>query len=261
MDIIDAHTHIWPEKIAFKAKSYLENVINHQIAILPTFDNLLRYMDVAGVSKSVISSVASRPDQVVPINNWLFSLKYERIIVFAAIHPFLYNFKEELKRIKDNCFGVKLQPNFQNFYVNDEKIFHFYEELEKLQLPILLHCGVSYCGDVKSSPDKVEKIIVKFPNIKIIGAHMGGYLMWKESLEVLCGKNLYFDTSDSIRFMKKELLDKFFTHHGFERIIYGSDFPIESSKEDINFIQLLNISEENKQKILSGNIKKLLNIN
>ncbi|MDR0956820.1 MAG: amidohydrolase family protein [Endomicrobium sp.] len=261
MDIIDAHTHVWPEKIVFKAKSYLENVINRQIVILPTVNNLLRYMDINGVSKSIVSSVASRPDQVISINNWLFSLKYERIIVFAAIHPFFSNFKEELKRIKDSCFGVKLQPDFQNFYVNDEKAFPFYEELEKLQLPILLHCGVSSCGDIKSSPDKVEKIIVKFPGIKIIGAHMGGYLMWKESLEKLCGKSLYFDTSDSVRFMKKELLNKFFNQHGFDKIIYGSDFPIGSSKEDINFIQTLSISEENKQKIFSKNIKKMLNIN
>jgi predicted TIM-barrel fold metal-dependent hydrolase len=45
------------------------------------------------------------------------------------------------------------------------------------------------------------------------------------------------------------LLEQFFEKHGFDKIIYGSDFPIQDPKEEIEFIKTLNISEENKQKI------------
>jgi predicted TIM-barrel fold metal-dependent hydrolase len=58
--------------------------------------------------------------------------------------------------------------------------------------------------------------------------------------------------------MKKDLLEQFFTKHGFDKIIYGSDFPIQNPKREISFIKALEISEENKQKILSSNIKKVL---
>jgi predicted TIM-barrel fold metal-dependent hydrolase len=98
-------------------------------------------MDEAGISKSIVSSVASYPCQVVSINNWLFSIKQKRLIPFASIHPFFDGFKEELKRIQDNTFGIKLHPEIQKFYVDDERVFPLYEEIQKLKLTILLHCG------------------------------------------------------------------------------------------------------------------------
>jgi predicted TIM-barrel fold metal-dependent hydrolase len=260
MEIIDVHNHIWPQKVVDKAKDYLEGFYKRKLVTLPTVDNLLRVMDGAGISKSIVSSVASYPYQVVSINSWLFSIRQERFIPFASIHPFFDGFKEELKRIKDNALGVKLQPDFQEFYVDDEKVFPLYEELQKLNLTVLLHCGaeVSSSDEVRSDPGRILKVMEKFPELKIIGAHMGGFLIWKEALEKLAGKNIYFDTSDSISAMKKELLEQFFAKHGFDKIVYGSDFPIQDPKEDITFIKSLDISEENKQKILSSNIKKLL---
>ncbi|MDR2395148.1 MAG: amidohydrolase family protein [Endomicrobium sp.] len=262
MEIIDSHCHIWPEKVVDKAKSYLENLLGIKMITLPTASNLLKHMNESGISKSVVSSVASRPDQVLSINNWLFSLQQERFIVFASMHPFFKGFRKELKRIQDNAYGIKFQPEFQNFYFDDELIFYIYEEIEKLQIPLLVHCGVQLNSrkNSKSSPDRILKVLNKFSSLKIIGAHMGGFLMWEESLRLLAGKNIYFDTSDSVRFMKRDLLDEFFYKHGLEKIIFGSDFPLADSKKDIEFINSLNIIDEDKEKILSGNIKKILNI-
>ena len=268
MEIIDSHNHIWPEKIVGKAKDFLEQAFNHKMVDVPIAENLLKRMDEAGISKSVISSVASRPDQVVSINNWLLSIKNERFIPFASMHPFYGEFagsvafENELRRIKGEAFGIKLQPEFQKFFVDDERAFALYENLEKNKIPVIFHCGVelSSPGEVRSSPDRILKVIENFPNMKIIGAHMGGFLMWEEVLEKLAGKNIYFDTSDSIRVMKPDILSSFFEKHGFDKIIYGSDFPMQAPKEEVDFIKSLEISEENKLKILSGNLKKLLNI-
>lgn len=266
MEIIDSHCHIWPEKVAQKAKDFLEQAFNHKMIDLPVADNLLKYMDEAGISKSITSSVASRPDQVVSINNWLFSIKNQRFIPFASMHPFYYEFAgkdklaDEMKRISDYAFGIKLQPEFQNFYIDDEKVFPLYEMLQELDLPVIFHCGIelSSPGEVKSSPERMIKVLEKFPEMKVIGAHMGGFMMWEEVLEKLAGKNIYFDTSDSIRAMKPELLNAFFEKHGFDKIIYGSDFPMQSPKEEVTFIKNLNISDENKEKILSTNASNLL---
>lgn len=268
MEIIDSHCHIWPEKVVQKAKDFLEQAFNHKMIGLPVADNLLKHMDDAGINKSIISSVASRPDQVVSINNWLFSIKNDRFIPFASMHPFYYEFAgkdklaDEMKRIKDNAYGIKLQPEFQNFYIDEEKVFPLYEMLQKLNIPVIFHCGIelSSPGEVKSSPDRMIKVLDKFSEMKVIGAHMGGFMMWEEVLEKLAGKNIYFDTSDSIRAMKPELLYMFFEKHGFDKIIYGSDFPMQTPKEEVAFIKNLNISEENKNKILGHNVCRLMQI-
>jgi len=263
MEIIDSHVHAYPEKIVLKAKENLERAYSRKIIDLPVLDTLFKRMDESGISKSVLAAVASRPDQVVPINNWLFSIKDKRVIPFAALHPFFEGYKEEIKRIKDNACGVKLQSEFQNFYADGEKVFPVYEELQKYGIAVLFHCGVelsSAGGEAKTSPARVAKVLEKFPQLKVIGAHMGGFLMWEESLEKLAGKNICIDTSESIRIMPRDLLLKFFEKHGFDKIFFGSDFPIGSQKQDIDFINALDISEENKVKILGQNIKKFLNL-
>ena len=263
MEIIDSHTHAYPEKVVARAKENLQQSFSREMITMPVLDNLYKYMEDAGISKSVIASVASRPDQVVSINNWLFSIKDKRIIPFAAMHPYFECFKEELKRIKDNAYGVKLQSEFQLFFVDEEKAFPMYEELEKLGIPVLFHCGVelsSKSKEVRSSPSRIANVLNKFPELKIIGAHMGGFLMWEESLEKLAGKNIYFDTSESISHIPPELLNKFFAKHGYDKILFGSDFPLEAPKKEAEVLKQLSISPENKEKIFAKNIKNLLKI-
>lgn len=262
MEIIDTHTHIYPDKVVEKAKDHLQKSFNKTMIDIPTLDNLLKHMDKAGISKSIVASVASRPDQVISINNWLFSINDKRIIPFASMHPDFKDYKEEFKRIKDKAFGVKIQSEFQKFFIDEEKAFPIYEEMQKLEIPVLFHCGIelSSPGEIRSSPDRVLNIMKKFPELKIIGAHMGGYLMWEDVLEKLAGKSIYFDTSDSIRAMGKELLEEYFQKHGFDKILYASDFPLEKPEEEVEFIKKLEISDENKEKIFSKNIKNLLNI-
>jgi predicted TIM-barrel fold metal-dependent hydrolase len=262
MEIIDTHTHIYPEKIAEKAKLFLQESFNKIMVDIPVAGNLFKHMDEAGISRSIVAAVASRPDQVLSINSWLFSINDERIIPFASMHPYFENYKEEMKRIKDNARGIKIQSEFQKFYIDEEGAFPMYEEIQKLGIPVLFHCGIELTspGKVRSSPERMFRVLEKFPEMKVIGAHMGGYLMWDKVVETLAGKNIYFDTSDSIREMKKETLDKYFEKHGFDKIFYASDFPLEIPKKEVDFIKSLDISDENKKKIFSGNIKKLLNI-
>lgn len=262
MIIIDSHTHVWPDKVADKAKEYLRQSFSMPITITPTISNLLKIMDENKISKSVIASVASRPDQVQSINNWLFKTDRNRFIPFASLHPFYDKWKEELKKIKDNAFGIKFQPEFQDFFIDDERVFPIYEEIQKLNIPVLFHCGteLSLPGIMHATPDKILKITEKFPEMKFIGAHMGGFKIWDEVIEKLAGKNIYFDTSSSIMFMKKEQLNALMKKHSVDRILFGTDFPVGIQKKEIDFLKSLDIEENNKVKLFSGNIKKLLNI-
>ncbi|MDR1943121.1 MAG: hypothetical protein LBQ04_03310 [Endomicrobium sp.] len=48
----------------------------------------------------------------------------------------------------------------------------------------MLHCGaeISSQGEVRAIPERVLKVMEKFPELKIISAHMGAFLMWEEVL-------------------------------------------------------------------------------
>lgn len=263
MDIIDFHTHLWPEKIAEKAKEYLENAFKMPMNAIPIEKNLLAEMDKNDVSKSVIASVASRPDQVEHINNWLFKLNSERFIKFASLHPFYDKWSYELDRIKDNAQGIKFQPEFQMFYIDDERVFPIYEKIQKLRIPLLFHCGYELStGLIQAGPKQMLNVKKHFPAITFIAAHMGGFKLWNEVEDSIIGDDyFYIDTSSALSFMNKEQIYRFLNKHNKNKILFGTDFPVGNHKKEIELIKNLNIDNEFKEKIFHLNAEKLLNLN
>lgn len=262
MDIIDFHTHLWPEKIAEKAKEYLEESFKMPMTAIPIEKNLLAEMDKNGIKKSVIASVASRPDQVEHINNWLFKLNPERFIRFASLHPFYEKWSYELDRIKDNAQGIKIQPEFQMFYIDDERVFPMYEKIQKLQIPLLFHCGYELStGLIQAGPKQMLNVKKHFPEIKFIAAHMGGFRIWDEVEKTIIGDDyFYIDTSSSLPFMKEEQFRRFLNKHSIDRIVFGTDFPVGNPQKEIELIKNLNLKQEDLEKIMHGNAEKILNL-
>lgn len=263
MDIIDFHTHLWPDKVAEKAKNHLETSYRRPMTTIPTVSNALSIMDECGITKSVIASVASRPEQVESINKWLFGIKSDRFIKFAALHPFYNKWSYELDKIKDNAMGIKYQPEFQMFFIDDERIFPVYEKIQKLQIPILFHCGyeLTLTGLIQAGPKQMLNVKKHFPEIKFIAAHMGGFMLWDEIEQKIIGdKYFYIDTSSSVVFMKKEQVYRFFKKHDENKILFGSDFPFGHPKEDLKALKELNIEKDLLEKIMHKNAKKLLNL-
>jgi predicted TIM-barrel fold metal-dependent hydrolase len=260
--IIDIHTHAWPEKVSQRARENLETLFREKMVCDPTAGNLLKYMDKNGIDVSVICSVATRPEQVPAINDWLFGVRNDRLRVFCAFHPKYGKWKDELKRIKDKGDGIKLQPEFQDFYVDDESIFPVYEEIEKAGLPVLFHCGEELSGTmlVRSSPSRVIRIKDKFGDLKMIGGHFGGFRLWDEVKKHLLGKDIYLDTSFFFGFLPKEEIRSLLLSHRPDRLLFGTDFPLVDQKKDLDYIGELGIDGGLKDKILSSNARSLLKL-
>jgi predicted TIM-barrel fold metal-dependent hydrolase len=258
--IIDIHTHAWPDKVSLKARENLEAHYTVKFCGDPTVETLLRFMDQNSIDVSVICAVASRPDQVVPINNWLFSLKEPRIKYFCAMHPQYRQWKEELKRIRDKACGIKLQPSFQEFFVDDEKVFPVYEEIEKLGLCLLFHSGDELTPEmiVRATPERLLAVREKFPDLLMIAAHFGGFRHWEGVKKYLLGKNIYFDTSAFFGYLPEQEARELILNHPSGRILFGTDFPIRDQKEDLDYLDKLGLAPELKEKILGGNARELL---
>jgi uncharacterized protein len=260
--IIDIHTHAWPEKVSQRARENLEKVFRVKLVGDPTIGTLLAYMDKNSVDISAICGVATKPEQVESINKWLFSVRSERIKVFCALHPEYKNWKEEIKKIKDNGDGIKLQPEFQDFYIDSEIALPWYEDIEKLKLPLIFHCGKELSGTmlVRSSPDRMAVVMKKFPKLKIIAAHFGGFELWSDVKKYLLGKDIYLDTSFFFHFLPVEEVKAMLLAHPKNRLLFGTDFPIIDQKKDIDFLNKLDIPVDLKEQIFHLNAKELLAI-
>ena len=258
--IIDVHAHAWPEKVALKAREHLESLFKVRFVGTPTVSTLLRFMRKNRIDASVICAVATRPEQVSSINDWLFSVRQKKIRAFAALHPDYPLWKAELKRIKRFADGVKFQPEFQNFYIDEKRVFPVYEVLQEFKLPVLFHCGEELSGTmlVRSRPARMMRVKRAFPKLNVIAGHFGGFGLWDEVERYLLGQDIYLDTSFFFRQISRERIRAMILAHRPDRLLFGTDFPLVDQKQDIQYLQELDIPGRLKERIFWKNAAALL---
>ncbi len=271
--IIDFHTHIFPDKIAKpaieKLKGYLKAAGEECVAYTDgTIASLLKSMQKSGIDRSVILPVVTDPKQFESIN--LFSASFngkDGIISFGGIHPDNDNAEEKLEYIKSlGLKGIKLHPDYQNTYINDEKYLKILRCCEKLGLITVIHSGydVMSPNDKHCSIDRALDMLTKVTggrDNKIVLAHMGDMKNLEYSLEKLCGNNVWLDTSYMFNKCEPSMLVKMFKKHSFDKILFASDSPWGEQKAFRETLEKLDISDENREKIAYKNAAHLLALN
>ena len=264
MEIIDAHAHIYPQKIAEKATMAIGKFYDIEMDMpAGTSNKLIEEGEKIGVTKYVVHSVATTAHQVRAINEFIKSEieQHSQFIGFMTLHQDLTEeqIRGEVSWCIENGFkGVKLHPDFQKFDVDGDNAEKFYRVVGD-KLPILLHMGDDRFE--YSKPEKLVKMAKKYPQVKFIAAHFGGYRCW-DNVELYKGlNNVYFDTCSSLPFISAEKAKEIIDLLGVDKFFFATDFPMWNAIDELERFNKIPLTEAEKQKILSGNIKKLLNIN
>lgn len=255
--IIDVHNHIYPEKIVNKATDAIGNFYDINMQHLGTGDELVASGKNAGIEKFVVCSAATTAAQVQTINNFIAMEceKHSEFIGFGTLHPDYNDCDIEIKRMKEmGLKGVKLHPDFQKFYIDDEKSLPMYESISKNDMWLIVHLGDDRFE--YSMPQRMARVLEEVSNLKLIGAHFGGYRRWKDALNAYKPGTLYFDISSSLHFMDKELVFKFFDRYGIESFFWGTDFPMWDHKTELETFFKLGLSEKQNRMILYDNFAK-----
>lgn len=261
--IIDFHTHAFPDFLAKKALDKL----SENSALFPesdgTVNGLLASMEKSGVDISVVLGIATNAKQQKSVNDFALSVASEKIIPFGSVYPFAPDAEEELERIKAmGLKGVKLHPEFQGFYADDEKMKPLYKKISSLGLITVFHAGADYGypPPYHAMPSNIIGALKWFES-PVVAAHLGGLGCGGEVYEKLCGLPIYFDMSFSYGTTSKPLAEKIVEKHGADKILFGSDSPWHEAKKEKAFLEFLDISKEEKELIRYKNAARLLNIN
>lgn len=259
MKIIDFHAHIYPDKIAKKASDNIGAFYNMEMRYKGDVSTLINLGDRFGIDQFVVQSVATSPNQVESINDFIARCikKYpNRLIGFATLHPDYKNLEKEIERILSLGFkGVKLHPDFQEFNIDSKSAFQIYELLEG-RLPILIHTGDSRTQ--YSKPNRLLPVLDQFPDLKIIAAHFGGWSEWEIATRKLIGRNIYVDTSSSLYAFTPEQAKDLIYLFGVDKVLFGSDYPMWSPGEEIAFMDKIDLTQEEREKIMYLNAERLL---
>lgn len=261
--IIDAHCHIYPDKIAEKASLSTGAFYNIEMSYDGKVSTLIDLADKADISRCLVHSVATKPEQVSSINRFIaseVSASGGRFIGFGALHPDSTDLDADIEEIVSlGLCGVKLHPEIQGFRIDDPKCLEIFKRLEG-RLPVLIHAGDKRYD--MSNPDRMKKILDAYPGLTVIGAHFAGYSVWNEAKEELSGyKNLYVDCSSSFVFLTDDEIKELIYGFGVDRIFFGSDYPMWNPASELDRLFSLGLSEKEYEMILSENLENLLGIN
>lgn len=285
--IIDIHAHIYPDKIAAVTVDSMSAGAGLNPACDGTKAGIIAHMQASGVDLSVILPVATNPLKVNRLNDFALDINGKNgLMSFGAIHPDCEYWYDELARIKDcGLKGVKIHPVFQNADFDDKRYLRIFERCAELDLIVISHTGrdVGFPAEYRCTPSQIKNAVKLTGGFKLICAHMGGWEMWDEALELLPETGVYIDTAFALgtykyrnnperhrdieeafgeqgSFVQSEQFMEFMKAFGSERILYGSDSPWESQLNGIDFINSLPLDEKTKSGILGQNAARLLGI-
>jgi predicted TIM-barrel fold metal-dependent hydrolase len=278
--IIDFHTHVFPPQIKKNRSKYIEHdpcfalLYSDPKAKMATAEELIAIMDEAGVDISVILNIGWTTHELcVETNDYIIesvSRYPQRLVGFCAVQP--QSPKAAVVEI-ERCAeaGIKgvgeMRPDTQLFDLGDEVVMKpLVEVLRKHQLVLLLHAsepvGHDYPGKGGITPDILYPFITSFPDLTIVCAHWGGglpfYALMPEVKKTM--SNVYFDTAASPFLYTPQVYNQVTQLVGADKILFGSDYPLLAQSRLLKEIAALDLSEEAKSLILSGNALRLLGI-
>lgn len=263
---IDAHCHIYPDKIAHKAAGAISTFYDRD-DVEPHGDGTVKMLiengTSAGIDKFIVQSVATTPHQVSSINHFIaeeVEKSNGRLAGLGTLHPDSENQKADIEQIIDlGLHGVKLHPDIQNFKIDDYRCLKIYELCEEKGLPILMHTG-DYRFD-NSNPNRLLPIMEIYTNLTVIGAHLGGWSVWDEAVNTLAHlPNLYVDCSSSMPWLSNEKTVEIIRRYGVDKVLFGTDYPMWSPHDELERFMTLDLTDKERKMILSENAIKVFKL-
>ncbi len=260
--IIDAHVHVWPDHIAAAV------VAGRPSGLDAMFDGTLagitQTMLDSGVDKAMTLGVAAKASTVARTNEFIGAVPRDRFIPFGTVHPEL-SIEENLRHLRENDIGgVKLHPLFQELAMSDPKVIELVGALADAGIVIITHVGAGGdpAANERGAPNHVRHLVDRYPHLKLIACHFGGYHRLDEAEEQLVGSNAYLETSwpPTVADVDKDRIRAIIDAHGADRIIFGSDWPMANPAAEIAAIRDLGLGTAVEDGILGGNLARLLGI-
>ena len=116
MTVVDAHVHVYPEKIALRAAESVGDFYQCPMFKEGSVSAMLAAVEGSPITHHIIYSVATKPSNVESINDFIAAEceKHPNFVGFMAMHQDYPNPEAEIERaIGLGLRGMKLHPDTQ----------------------------------------------------------------------------------------------------------------------------------------------------
>ncbi len=225
-------------------------------------------MDQAGVGKSLISAwcgphgdlisndevaafVNEAPDRLVGIGSVNIARPMEAV--------------REIRRcVKELGFrGIRVLPWLWELPPTHARFYPVFTECCELGVPFCTqvgHTGPLMPSDVGRPIPHIDQVAIDFPELTIVGGHVG--YPWTEEMVAVATKheNVYIDTSAyTVKRYPPELV-RFMTGHGRRKVLFGSNWPMIAPAKCLEGMDELGLDDEAKALFLGGNAVRVFGV-
>lgn len=251
--MIDGHTHLWRvgEHIGprfMESANRAWGATNEFMDVSPGRHTAA----MAGMEAAIVLGFHAPFCDVVVPNDYLADYcaqAPDRWYGFASVNPVEPGAREELERAHEDLKlpGLKLGPIYQNYDPTDPAAFPVYEYAERRGIPIMIHQATTFPRETSlkyALPILLDEVAIRFPELKIVMAHIGH--PWEAECAVTIRKhpNLYADISalHGRPWRYYQGMITFLEYGVGHKLLFGSDFPFftpESTAEGLRNINAI----------------------
>lgn len=269
--VIDSHVHLYPDALAPRVTPALAARFGNPPAFDGTVNGCRDQAARAGIVLSVNLPVATDPGHVDHTNAFWHAYATSRpgtvgesqVLSLAALHPLTPDLPDVIAQlVRDGFRGIKFHPEYQHFRFNDAALDDTWAALAEHGLVAYLHAGGErvFQPPFHSTPHEIATLHRRFPKLRIVAAHLGGFGMWDECEEVLIGQDVWLDLSHTFFWMDDAQILRMIHAHGPHRILFGTDAPWQTPAQVLDAFLALPMNDEERRRICYDNAAELLRL-
>ena len=168
-------------------------------------------------------------------------------IGFLSVDPTQPGWQDELRQghTELKLQGIKLLPMYAGFHPDDSLLDPLWEYATRHQLPVLLHTGTTFVAQAPlecTLPRHLDPVATRFPDVKIIMAHLGHPYEGECVAVARKHPNVYADVS-ALHYRPFQLYQSLMLVQEYgiwDKVLFGTDFPFTTVTGSINGLLKLN---------------------
>lgn len=237
-----------------------------------TIKAMLTEMDEAGVEMAILSAFVFEDVQITNemVAGWVRQHP-DKFAGCGTVDPRGKPMQvlDEIKRMVEELglIALRLEPyaygdGIRGLPPTDRAYWPIYAKCCELNIPVALQVG--HTGPLLPSeagrPIYLDEVALAFPELRIIGAHLGQ--PWHEEMMILAWKhpNVYIDTSARPAARWPESFVEFARGWGQDKVLWATDYPLLSFQRCLDDVEALGLEVEVKRKLLRENAQQVFKI-
>ena len=249
--IIDVHSHVWEYPRHF-GDDFRRQAIRARAGV--EVDLTVRYEDYratcpADTKTIVFGGKARLSDQWVDDR---YVAEYvaahpDTLIGFLSLDPTQDGWEREMREGREELGlrGIKLLPMYAGFRPDDERLDPLWHYATRHRLPVLLHTGTTFMAQAPleyTLPRHVDTVARRFPDVKIIMAHLGHPYEGECVVTFRKHPNVFADVS-ALHYRPFQLYHSLMLVQEYGvwgKVLFGTDYPFTTVNESVAGIRKLN---------------------